>query len=121
MEVKYIDSKRIQKFVTMIEDKKGFSRDADLIVRHLFEEIGELSRILWLYKSNLILSHTGDKPEYAPHTPKDFVARELVDMICLTNYIADVLEIDLDAYFPRRAREVAFQYGAYTKEMEDGL
>ena len=89
--------------MTRVEKKKKYKRDPNLILRHLFEEIGELSNALWIYESEAKERSTGIRPE--------IVARELIDIISLANYLADVLGIDLNAEFPYRMKEVAKQYG----------
>lgn len=99
--MKFINAKKIQEFVTRVETKKKYKRDPNLIMRHLFEEVGELSAALWRYESSPRLKK-GDSKERA--------AAELVDIISLSVYMADVLGIDLNKAFPERIDEVARQY-----------
>ena len=98
----YVDCRRIQSFVDSVERKKNFKRDPGLIMRHLFEEAGECSRALWLLES---FSPSGLKVcrKYA-------VASELVDIISLCVYLADVVGVDLNETFPKRFKEIAKQY-----------
>lgn len=104
----YINSKKIQAFVTKVETKKKFKRDTNLIFRHLVEEVGECSRALWHYE---LFCTTGMKSG----ARKD-VAKELVDIISLCVYLADVLHEDLNEIFPIRIREIAKQYMVNHKE-----
>lgn len=99
----YINTKKIQGFVTLVENKKGFKRDANLILRHLFEEVAECSAELWKYESTDSTMEVKDR--YAEN-----VSRELCDIISLCVYLADVLGLDLNESFPERFKEVARQY-----------
>lgn len=101
-DMKYIDTKKIQAFVTRVEKKKKYKRNAGLIMRHLTEEIGELSAALWRHETGAYNLY-GDS--------KERTAAELVDVISLSVYMADVLSIDLNKAFPKRIDEVARQYG----------
>lgn len=103
--MKYINSKKIQDFVTLVETKKGYKRDVGLILRHLFEEVGELSGAIYRYETEQ--EHHAD----CCLPKREQVAMELVDIISLANYIADVLKIDLNNAFPKRMIQVARQYG----------
>ncbi len=101
----YIASDKIQEFVTRVENKKGFKRDSALIIRHLFEEIGECSAALWRYES------LKTDANFSKSMAKIKVGSELADIIALSVYMADVLEIDLNKAIPQRFNEVAREYG----------
>lgn len=100
--LKYINSKRIQKFVTSIEKKKRFKRDPNLIIRHLFEEIGECSHALWLAEN--------PETDGLRESRRRDVGRELCDIISLAVYLADVLGLDLNDIFQINFEEVARKY-----------
>lgn len=96
----YINTARIQAAVTLVENRKRFKRDAGLIMRHIVEEVGELSAALYRYEASGIIG--GSK--------RTEVGRELIDLISLSVYMADVLGINLNALYPQRMSEVFAQY-----------
>lgn len=101
--MKYISAKEIQAFVTRVEKKKKYRRDPNLIMRHIMEEVGELSAALWRHEVAGVMKMAGDS--------KERVGAEIIDVISLSVYLADVLHIDLNKAFPKRIDEVARQYG----------
>lgn len=96
----FIESLRIQKIVDAVEQKKNYKRDPNLIFRHIVEEIGELSRALYIYDSA--------KDRGGPDATN--VIKECVDIISLCNYLSTVLNVDINKIFPIRLREVMAQY-----------
>lgn len=102
--MKYVDTKSIQAFVDKIERKKRYKRDAGLVLRHLFEECGELSAALYRYESDFKFSRVLRMDR------KDQVAKEICDVIFLAIYIADILKIDLNQAIPKAMVDVATQY-----------
>lgn len=102
--MKYVDTKSIQAFVNKIERKKRYKRDAGLVLRHLFEEVGELSAALYRYESDSKFSQVLSMDR------KDQVAKELCDVIFLAVYIADILKIDINKAIPSAMKDVAKQY-----------
>lgn len=105
----YINDEAITAFVEEIETKRGYRRRADLVLRHLLEEVGECSAALWKFEeeSEAVLEN---RPEPAK------VARELVDIIFLCCWMADILGIDLNEAVRWRMKEVAKQYGIDDRE-----
>lgn len=102
----FLEVETIVNFVNCIEDKKGFRRRPDLILRHMFEEIAEASAALWKHEEEI---ETIQGTDIQPPTPTG-VARELVDLLFLASYMADVLGIDLNDAIRWRMKEVAKQY-----------
>ena len=100
---KYIDTHRIQAFVNKVERKKGYKRDSALVLRHLFEECGELSAALWRLESR------ARKVMRTKHHKA--VGKELADVVFLACYIADILGIDMNKAIPDAMEAVAKQYG----------
>ena len=105
----YINTEAIMEFVQEVETKKGYRRQADLVLRHLFEEIAECSSALWKYEEEA--EAMIDK---LPAPTK--VARELVDIISLSCLMADILGIDLNEAVRWRMKEVFQQYGIEDRE-----
>ena len=97
-------------FVQEVETKKGYRRRADLVLRHLFEEIAECSAALWKYEEEA--EAMIDK---LPAPTK--IARELVDIISLSCLMADILGIDLNEAVRWRMKEVFQQYGIDDREV----
>lgn len=98
----YIDSEKIQKFVSAVETKKKYRPEPNLIIRHLVEEVGELSHVLYLLETL--------PPGHSDLPGRHLVGRELVDVLSLVNYLAHVCRIDLNNAIPDRMAEVADQY-----------
>lgn len=107
----YINAEAITLFVEEVETKKGYRRIPDLVLRHLFEEIGELSAALWKFEEESEFSSVMKSP---PEPTK--VARELVDIISLVVWLADIMKIDLNASVRWRMKEVSKQYGIEDRE-----
>lgn len=107
--MRYLDTVRIQAFVDRVERRKRFRRDPNLILRHLLEELGECSNRLWLYESATPRLREKYRAE---------VGREIVDMVSLCVYLADVLKIDLNAAYPKRIEEVFRQYNVERRTRE---
>ena len=99
----YIDQKAIVEFVQKVEDAKGFKRDVRLVFAHLIEEAGELSRAIWEYEK---ACGRGGMPR-----ADDSVGTELLDIVFLACYLADILMVDLNALVPRRMAEIREEYG----------
>lgn len=100
---KYIDTHRIQAFVNKVERKKGYKRDSALVLRHLFEECGELSAALWRLES---FSIDGMREKRRAD-----IGKELADVVFLAVYIADILGIDMNKAIPDAMAAVAREYG----------
>ena len=99
---KLIDQEKIIKFVRLIEDTKGFKRDLRLVFSHLVEEVGELSRAMYAYEKAIVKSSKA-KP--------DGIISELIDIIFLALYLADILAEDVNDLIPERMKEIREQYG----------
>lgn len=108
----YINDEAIAAFVDEVETKKGYVRRADLVLRHLVEEVGELSAALWKFEEEMEFASVMPKP---PEPTK--VARELVDVISLAVRMADILGADLNEAIRWRMKEVAKQYGIEDREI----
>ena len=106
----YFNTEAIMEFVQEVETKKGYRRRADLVLRHLFEEIAECSAALWKYEEEA--EAMIDK---LPAPTK--IARELVDIISLSCLMADILGIDLNEAVRWRMKEVFQQYGIDDREV----
>lgn len=101
-----IDQDTIVRFVTAIETKKDFKRDPSLIFRHMISEMGELDSEIYNLESavkdnvqNLITVFEGR------------IGRELVDIIFLACYMADIFNVELNDIFSNRMKSIANQYG----------
>ena len=92
----FIDTEAIVDFVNTIEEAKGYVKDPRLIFAHLVEEIGELSRALWLFESGKAKS--------------TLIIKELIDIIFLACYIADILHANLNDEIPDRMEQISEQY-----------
>lgn len=105
----YINDEAIVEFVEAVESKKGFKRRADLVLRHILEELAECSAALWKHEEEV---------ENSIHAipPPAKVARELVDIIFLSVWMADILGIDLNEATAWRMKEVAKQYNVEDRE-----
>lgn len=90
-------------FVRRVESRKKFRRDPGIIIRHLFEEIGECSRALWFHQE---MATPGLKEKSSLD-----VAMEIVDIVSVSMLLADVLGVDINKAFPVRFRQVGKQYG----------
>lgn len=108
----YINTEAISEFVDEVETKKGFRRRPDLILRHILEEVGELSAALWKFEEENEYASVMSK---APDPAR--VARELVDIIFLCVWEAHVMGIDLNESVRWRMKEVAKQYGIDDREI----
>lgn len=105
----YLNTEAIIEFVEEVETKKGYRRRADLVLRHLFEEIAECSAALWKYEEE-----ADAMIDKLPAPTK--VARELVDIISLSCLMADIMGIDLNEAVRWRMKEVFNQYGIDDRE-----
>ncbi len=99
----YIDQDAIVEFVQKVEDTKGFKRDVRLVFAHIVEEVGELSKAIWM---NELAAQTGT----IDAETRD-VAKELIDIIFLSAYLADILAMRLNEVIPERMGEIRQQYG----------
>ena len=107
---KFVDTRKILGFVHRVEKKKDYKKNANLIMRHLFEEVGEVSAELYKIES----AH----PSVCREAERRRVGEALVDIVCLSAYLADSLGVDLDSCFPSRMRQVARQYGVECPEAQ---
>ncbi len=110
----YLNTEAIVEFVEEVETKKGYKRRADLVLRHLFEEIAECSAALWKHEEEN--EHLWAAGGIAPQPAPTKVARELIDIISLTIWMADILGIDLNEAMRWRMKEVFQQYGIEDRE-----
>lgn len=109
---KYINTKRILSFVNRVERKKNYKRDVNLIMRHLFEEVGEVSAILYKFQSP-------DTPTLRDIKRRE-TALELVDVVFLSCYLAEALGVDLDGCVSDRMQAVARKYNVKCPEAKRG-
>lgn len=96
-----IDTKTIVKFIRTVEDYRGFSRDMRLVFAHMVEEIGELSRAIWEYEKEEL---------QIDHPSPDGIGMELLDIVFLACYLADILAADLNELIPERMDAIRKQY-----------
>lgn len=101
-ERRYVDTDAIVAFVQKVEDTKGFRRDVRLVFAHMVEEVGELSRAVWDHEKAALGQ---DYPDPSG------VGRELIDVVFLACWLADILRIDLNKQVPARMAEIRTQYG----------
>ncbi len=106
-ETRYLDTDAIIAFVQAVEDKKGFKRDVRLVFAHLVEETGELARAVYLHEREALVK---DYPD-----PSD-IGAELIDIIFLASYLADILRIDLNKQIPERMADIRVQYAVENKK-----
>jgi NTP pyrophosphatase (non-canonical NTP hydrolase) len=107
-----IDQEKIVKFVTAVETKKNFKRCPDKIFRHMISEMGELDGAIHLVDQlnfpdpdNML-----NMGSLRRHLSKK-VGEELLDIIFLACYMADIYGVDLNALIPARMKAIAEQYG----------
>ena len=99
-----INQDGIVEFVRKVEDKKGYRRDVRLVFAHIVEEIGELAAKIYRYESEAEASASGA-------ADPDPIGKELLDIIFLACYLADILNMDLNEIIPERMAEIRAQYG----------
>ena len=92
----FVDTVPIVDFVNTIEDAKGFVKDPRLVFAHIVEEVGELSKALWQLEMNKVKTSV--------------VARELIDILFLICYMADIVHVDINDQIPTRIKEISNQY-----------
>ena len=102
----YIDQRSIIRFVQAVEAHKGFRPEIRLVFSHLVEEVGELSRKIWLHEKGRTGSDTMDGYLAARE-----IGKELLDIIFLACYLAEILNLQLNGIIPERMREITEQYG----------
>lgn len=107
-----IDQRNIVKFVNAVEKKKAFVPNPDKIFRHIVSEIGELDAAMYevdkLDKEVLedsVISSEGLKKLFSKK-----IGEELLDIIFLCCYMADVYGLDLNNIAPGRMAAIAKQY-----------
>lgn len=96
-----LDEKRIVDFVNAIETRKGFLRNPDLIFRHMVSEMGELDAAMHRH-SNAAGRGILEAMEN--------IADELLDIIFLACYMADVFGVGLNRRAPHRVNEIDLKY-----------
>lgn len=99
---RYIDTNAIIKFVQTIEDHKHYKREVRLVFAHLVEEVGELSREIWEHEKDCLVIERPDAKG---------IGSELIDIVFLACYLADILGIKLNDLIPERMSEIREQYG----------
>ena len=100
----WINQDGIVRFVQSVEDHKGFKRDPRLVFAHIVEEAGELSKALWQLEK--VSRSPLEECRIAPD-----VVRELIDIIFLACYMADIFGEDVNEYVPNRMAEIRAEYG----------
>ena len=100
-EARYIDTDAIVAFVQKVEEKKSYQRDIRLVFAHIVEESGELASALYKYEREASIR---DYPDPVA------IGRELIDIIFLAAYMADILRIDLNKQIPSRMEEICIEY-----------
>lgn len=106
-----IDQEKIVRFVTAVETKKNFKRCPDKIFRHMISEMGELDAAIHVIDklSSPDLDGLFNLGSLRQSLSKK-VGEELLDIIFLACYMADVYEVDLNALIPKRMKAIADQY-----------
>ena len=107
-----IDQTKINSFVTAVETKKGFARNPDKVFRHIVSELGELDNQMHLLETLRIDEKFVNfiKLDTAQKMCKDSIGRELLDIIFLACYMADLYGTDLNALAPGRMEAILKQY-----------
>lgn len=107
--MKIINQSLINSFVTAVETKKGFARNPDKVFRHIVSELGELDAAMYA-REQLVVSHQRLSP-----LPNDAIGDELLDIIFLACYMADLYAVDLNALARPRMAAIQKQYGVVWK------
>ena len=98
-----INQKEINRFVTAVETKKKFRRDPNMIFRHMISEMGELDGAMYDLERHHAMSPGGEGFFAA-------IGYELVDVIFLACYMADIYGVDLNTIIPGRMQSIAKEY-----------
>lgn len=106
----FVDQDGINRFVNAVERKKGYKKEFNAVFRHLVSEIAELDAAVHC----LDRIKVGDS-----YLPEKFIHDELVDILFLTCYIAEIFGIDINLAAGPRMKEIAEKYGV-KKEDWDG-
>ena len=94
-------------FVNAVEAKKNFSRDHNLVFRHLVSELGELDARIWQYEKNTKAGINGSVLTY----DAKYIGYELVDIVFLACFLAEIFGVDLDDLIGERIEQIKNQYG----------
>lgn len=125
---KIVDQNRIVDFVTSVEQKKGFARDPDKVFRHIVSELGELDAAIYkleclentinkvkenpkLLTTNRIYRNRALNPAAYRRMHKCLIGYELLDLLFLVSYMADLFSIDLNSLAPARMEQIRKKYG----------
>ena len=101
-----IDQEAICRFVNKIENHKKFKRDHNLIFRHIVSELGELDAKIFQYEKN-VLAGLNQTTRYLDSKDVGF---ELLDIVFLCCYMADVFNINLDDLIEERMGQIKEKY-----------
>lgn len=111
-----INQKTIVDFVQTVEDTKGFVPNPDKVFRHLASELGELDAAM--YEVDKIspqkITKTLDKEMIQTKDLRNFfcgkVGNELLDIIFLACYMADIYGVNLNKIAKKRAQDIMREY-----------
>lgn len=106
--ITFVNTNPILGFVKRVERKKRYIQDPNKILRHLFEEVAEVSEELYRLESAIPGDEKGRRRE---------VGKALVDVVFLAVYMTDSVGQDLNTLVPKRIQEVAEQYGVDAREI----
>ena len=103
--MKVIDQSTIVDFVTAVEKKKNFKADPDKVFRHIVSEIGELDGAM----------HDFDKSRKSndklwQEVMQKSIGHELLDVIFLVCYMADIYKLDLNDLVRERIDAIKREY-----------
>lgn len=101
-----IDQKKICEFVNAVEAKKKFRRDSNYVFRHMISEMGELDRAMW--NTERFGTDRGDEPK--DHALRTIIGFELLDVIFLACYMAEIYGIELNDLIRLRMLAISKEY-----------
>ena len=116
-----IDQATINSFVNAVETKKGFERNPDKVFRHIVSELGELDA--HMHKVDQIRKVNADglmNLEKVESLLSGKIGAELVDIVFLCCYMAELYGADLNRLAPARMDAIATQYGVEWPEKRRG-
>ena len=89
--------------VRAVEKKKKYKRDYNYVFRHLISEIAELDAAIHQYE------RLGGAARHEWLIKN--IGNEIIDIIFLACYMADLFKIDLNKIAPERMKNIKIQYG----------
>lgn len=106
-----IDQTRINSFVNAVEKKKNFSRNPDKVFRHIASELGELDAKMYeVDKLDLEPKDSLVKVEHLKQFFSKKVGEELLDIIFLCSYMAELYGVNLNQLAPGRMEAIKREY-----------